>query len=276
MTPLQNALRILILVAAFFLIFLIIWLFYCRCVRRGANEPGGPMGQPLNHAVAEPHRAEGGKYPAFTPSPDVDRNDEFAYPVPAGPVRGTLAPTVSSSQFLKLEKKKEDTPVGGAGDPVVFTDFDPLGNTSNFSGTPPDMNAARGGNIAILSYNSRVQLTTDGAVNWAERDPTTIFPSGATNDTNGNPLDRGFCCDQIVQYVPKIDRFIWLLQFCGTGPGSCLNGINNLRIASASPQDIINNNFTAWTYWDLTSAHSTWATQRWIIPICLSATTFSI
>jgi hypothetical protein len=212
------------------------------------------MGQPLNHAVAEPHRAEGGKYPAFTPGGDVnDRNNEFAYPVPAGPVRGTLAPTAGPSQFLQLKKKKEDTPVGGAGDPVVFNDYDPLGNTSNVGG-PPDMNAARGGNVAFLSYNTRVQLTTDGAVNWTERDPTTIFPSGPAKDANGNNLDRGLCCDQIAQYVPRIDRFIWLMQFCGTGPGTCLVGINKLRIASASPQDIINSNATAWTYWDLTSA----------------------
>src|SRR6266852_6363237 len=130
---LQMLLRLLIITVIIFLIALIIWLFYCRCYRRGALEP---VGQPLNHATVEPHRAEGGKYPAFTPVGDGnDRNNEFPYPVPAGPLRGTLAPTVQSSQFLHLKKKKEDTPVGGAGDPVVFTDYDPLGNTSNFSGT---------------------------------------------------------------------------------------------------------------------------------------------
>lgn len=254
MTPLQTALRILALVAALFLVFLIVWLFYCRCFRSGAIEPGGPVGQPVHYATADPHKVEGGKYPAFTPTGDVnDRNNEFAYPVPAGPLRGTLAPTAQASQFLKIQKKKEDIPQGGAGDPVVFTDYDPLGTTSNV-GSPPDMNAGRGGNVALLSYNSRVQLTTDGAVNWTERDPTTIFPSGAATDANGNNLDRGFCCDQIIQYVPKIDRFVWLMQFCGTGPGSCLNGINKLRIAAASPQDIVNSNLTSWTYWDLTSA----------------------
>ncbi|HEY6230833.1 MAG TPA: hypothetical protein VIW64_06205 [Pyrinomonadaceae bacterium] len=257
MNPLQPLLRILIITVIFFLIFILVWLFYCRCYRRGAIDPNGPYGtvsQPLHYATAQPNRVEGGKYPAFTPLGDEnDRNNEFAYPVPDGPLRGTLAPTANASQFLQIKKKKEDTPLGGAGDPVVFTDYDPLGTTSNV-GSPPDMNAARGGNVALLSYNSRVQLTTDGAVNWAERDPTTIFPSAAAKDANGNNLDRGFCCDQIIQYVPKIDRFIWLMQFCGTGPGSCLNGINKLRIASASPQDIVNSNLTAWTYWDLSSA----------------------
>ena len=45
-------------------------------------------------------------------------------------------------------------------------------------------------------------------------DPTTIFPADAV----------GFCCDQIVQYVPSIDRFIWFLQG------------NGYRLAVASPQ----------------------------------------
>jgi hypothetical protein len=250
---LQNALRLLIFAVIIFLFALIIWLFYCRCLRRGAIEPGGPTGQPLNHAVAKPQRAEGGKYPAFTPVGDADdRNNEFAYPVPLGPLRGSLTPTVGPSQFLQIKQKKEDTPLGGAGDPVVFSDFDPLGTTSNV-GSPPDMNAARSGNVAMLSYNTRVQLSTDGAGTWTERDPSTIFPSGPATDANGNRLDNGLCCDQILQYIPKIDRVIWLMQFCGTG-ANCLLGINKLRIASASPQDIINSNATAWTYWDLASA----------------------
>jgi hypothetical protein len=50
----------------------------------------------------------------------------------------------------------------------------------------------------------------------------------------------GFCCDQIIQYAPSIDRFIWILQ--GTG----------YHLATASPADIKNNNGTAWTYWNLT------------------------
>jgi hypothetical protein len=61
-------------------------------------------------------------------------------------------------------------------------------------------------------------------------DPTTIFPADAV----------GFCCDQIVQYVPSIDRFIWLLQ--GSG----------MRMATASPAQIISSKGTAWTYWNLT------------------------
>lgn len=57
MTPLQIALRILALITALFLIFLIIWLFYCRC-RRGALEPGA-LGQQVYYAMAQPHKVEG-------------------------------------------------------------------------------------------------------------------------------------------------------------------------------------------------------------------------
>ena len=85
-------------------------------------------------------------------------------------------------------------------------------------------------------------------------DPTTIFPSGPSKDAAGNFLDNGLCCDQKLLYVPQIDRFIWLMQFCGTGPGGCLNGINRVRIAAASTQDVINSNGTSWTYWDLLSS----------------------
>ena len=53
MTPLQTALRLLALITALFLIFLIIWLFYCRC-RRGAVEPTAAPGQ-VYYAVVQPH-----------------------------------------------------------------------------------------------------------------------------------------------------------------------------------------------------------------------------
>jgi succinate dehydrogenase hydrophobic anchor subunit len=63
MTPLQTALRILALITALFLIFLIIWLFYCRC-RRGAIEPTATPGQ-VYYAVAHPNELEGAKYAAL-------------------------------------------------------------------------------------------------------------------------------------------------------------------------------------------------------------------
>ena len=248
-------LKLLIVTTIVSLIAWIVYLFYCKCRQRRRDE-GGPLNRPLNSASAEPHRVSGGEFPPFQPPGEEgeEHNEDRGRTVPTGPLRGSLAPTRAPSQFLQIKQKAEDTPLGAAGDPVVFSDYDPLGTTAGSVGTPPDMNAARSGNVVMLSYNTSVLLSTDGASTYSVLNPTTVFPSGPTNDSSGNPLDNGLCCDQQLQYVPQIDRFIWLMQFCGTGPGGCLNGINKVRIASASPQDIINSNGTSWTYWDLFSS----------------------
>ena len=86
--------------------------------------------------------------------------------------------------------------------------------------------------MILVSANWRLAYSTNGGNTFTVLDPTTIFPNDAV----------GFCCDQVVQYAPSIDRFIWLLQ--GTG----------YRLAVASPADIRNGNGTSWTYWNLTPA----------------------
>ncbi len=52
--------------------------------------------------------------------------------------------------------------------------------------------------------------------------------------------------------MPKFNRFIWLMQFCGAG-ASCLQGRNKIRIAAASTSSV-RAGATSWTYWDLTTA----------------------
>jgi len=244
-------LRLLMIVAILALIALIVWLFWCQCHRLGKTY--GESGErPLLHGSADPHRVNGGQFPPFTVRPDEARNEDRSHPVPTGPLRGTLAPARSGSRLFPIKMRKADTPPGASPDPVVFTDYDPLGNNTNLSGWPPDMSAARSGNVVLLSYNTRVMLSTNGTSSYTQLDPTTIFPSGPATDGAGNRLDNGLCCDQVIQYAPSVDRFIWLMQFCGTGT-NCLQGINKIRIAAASPQDIINSGGTAWTYWDLFS-----------------------
>src|SRR5262249_62203285 len=83
--------------------------------------------------------------------------------------------------------------------------------------------------VIFVSANTFSSYSTNGGGIFTQLNPTTIFPADIV----------GFCCDQIVQYVPSIDRFIWFLQ--GTG----------FRLATASPADIINSGRTAWTYWNL-------------------------
>ena len=83
--------------------------------------------------------------------------------------------------------------------------------------------------MILITANWSIAYSTDGGSTFTVLDPTTIFPNDAI----------GYCCDQIIQYAPSIDKFIWLLQ--GTG----------YRLAMASPADIKNSNGKSWTYWNL-------------------------
>ena len=83
----------------------------------------------------------------------------------------------------------------------------------------------------MATANRYVSYSTDGGDTFTSLDPTTIFD---------NTADGGFCCDQIVQYAPSIDRFIWLMQF-STGT----DGKNRLRIAAASPETVVSSKCTS-------------------------------
>lgn len=250
---LTRALLILIYVFILFLIAILVWLFWCRCHRIPPQKQGQTYSQPSFEASAPANRVSGHQYPPFNP-PDKGYNEDRPRTVPNGPMRGTLAPTVSHSQLFQIQNQKQNPPLGGSADPVVFSGFNSLGTQATGVGTPPDVNTARNGNAVMLSYNTKLLLSTDGASTYTLVDPTTIFPSGPTKDSSGNLLDNGLCCDQKLMYIPSIDRFIWLMQFCGTGASGCLAGINKVRIAAASTQDVINTTASSWTYWDLASA----------------------
>jgi hypothetical protein len=122
------------------------------------------------------------------------------------------------------------------GDPpaIVFNANNGLGLISGgFNGqasTTAEPSGASGGGVVFVTANWTAAYSTDGGNTFTQLDPTTIFPNDAV----------GFCCDQIVQYIPSIDRFIWFLQG------------NGYRLASARPADIISSGGTAWTYWNLT------------------------
>ena len=128
----------------------------------------------------------------------------------------------------------------GGDDPVVFGQFTLWGSDGPVRSTvAADISGAESGSVVLASANKYVSYSTDAGSTFTSLNPTTIFD---------NTADGGFCCDQIIQYVPSIDRFIWLMQF-STGA----NGKNRLRIAAASPESIVSSNCTSWTYWDLTT-----------------------
>ena len=100
---LRGILIFLLLVAAFFLLGLLFWLYYCNCHDRFRKEPPGKQGEvssaPINAATTEPQRPRG-KYPPFQVPKDWEYNKDHPRVVPTGPQRGTLAPSVQGSKLL--------------------------------------------------------------------------------------------------------------------------------------------------------------------------------
>ena len=153
--------------------------------------------------------------------------------VPTGPFRGILRRSKGSD----LRNAGSGSPGGAGLDFQVWTN-DP--SVANASANAADISGAKGGTVVLLSGNWYVDYSTDSGATFTTLNPTTVFPES---------LAGGFCCDQVLQYAPQIDRFLWLLQY-----QSGSTGANAYRLAMASPQDVIDSNCTAWTYWDLSSA----------------------
>jgi hypothetical protein len=183
--------------------------------------PAAPGSGQAHQATAEPHKVEGARYPHRRPSFGDEVNGS-RWTVPTGRfVPGTPTPTKTGTEKVRL----------GDPPPIVFNVNNGIGITTGNSIAEPS-GGATGGNAVFVSANSFAALSTNGGGLFAQLDPTTIFPAGAI----------GFCCDQIVQYVPAVDRFIWLQQG------------NGFRLAAASTADLVNSGGTAWTYWDLPSS----------------------
>jgi hypothetical protein len=75
---------------------------------------------------------------------------------------------------------------------------------------------------------------------------TNVFPTALDPSQWPPPV----CCDQVVQYAPTIDRFIWLMQLWNGGNTGTTN-VNGYRLAWASPADIATYAGTRWSYVDL-------------------------
>src|SRR5205814_5065609 len=172
--------------------------------------------------------------PPHAPRMDKDVNSG-APPVPTNPeVPGAPTPTGTEAQRAPIGDppairfdRNSSVGITGAG----------LGCSGDSAAACAEPSGASGNGVIFVSANPNIStgssrsvaFSTDGGSTFTILDPTTIFPNDAV----------GFCCDQIVQYAPSIDRFIWVLQ--GTG----------YRLAMASPADIKNSSGTAWTYWNL-------------------------
>jgi len=219
----------------------------------GAGASTSASGQrALNHGVAVPHRK--GKATPFRVPVHEQRNETTGNKVPLGPRRGTLKPS-GKPVVVKRAPAPGSRAFSGAGRTaasVAFSKNTSFKSSLSFSGSPPDMSGADGKGTVLATGNTSAVVSTNGGSTFTSLNPTSIWPSGSSRDASGALLDNGLCCDQVIQYVPKIDRFIWLMQFCGAG-STCIQGRNKIRIAAMSTSSV-RAGVTSWTYWDLTSA----------------------
>jgi hypothetical protein len=191
-----------------------------HCFRRSIAlhvPPAAPGSGQLTLVTVNPGTVTGAPYPP-QPANFGDDDNGSNWSVPQGP----FVPAVQTPANTAVLKAT-------LGDPPAI-DFLVNNDWGIGQSTVAEPSGASGGGVVFVTSNWFAAYSTDGGATFTQLNPTTIFPADAV----------GYCCDQIVQYVPSIDRFIWLLQG------------NGMRIASASPAQIISSKGTAWTYWNLT------------------------
>ena len=166
-------------------------------------------------------KSRSGRYPHQPPRMGYKDLNQAAPPVPkTALVPGTPTPNSTESKPARVGDPPAIT--FDANNPVHISGAG-LGCSGDASAGCAEPSGASGGGVIFVSANWSVAYSTDGGGTFKVLDPTTIFPNDAV----------GFCCDQIIQYAPSIDRFIWILQ--GTG----------YHLAMASPADIKNSNGTS-------------------------------
>ena len=96
---------------------------------------------------------------------------------------------------------------------------------------------AANGDVVFYTGNWFAAVSTDGGTTFRYVDPYSAFP---------DPPGMGFCCDQVVQYIRRIDTFVWLLQYTEDPSGGNLQ-----RLAFARTADVATGN---WRIFDVTPA----------------------
>jgi hypothetical protein len=101
----------------------------------------------------------------------------------------------------------------------------------------------------FVTGNWYASRSTDSGVTWTHVDPFTALPSAA----------GGFCCDQVVLYVPSRRIWIWILQYIQQG------GANVFRIAVTRDANFPTG---GWYWWDIapTTLNAAWTAQWFDYP----------
>jgi hypothetical protein len=228
-------------------------------------EPGSAPVHYLQPVASK--QVSGGGFPPLPAKKEIEsETNPGGGTTPIGPVRvGTLpAPTISITSPPEIRTHVKDSAQKLNLPPVVFyrdTDMyagdfvmPTVPTNGQFCGSTAvcaePSGAAEPGGTVFSSSNPQASGQTVNA--WSVDQ---VFESGANAPKPSfHPVDAStvfppggipICCDQVVQYAPTIDRFIWVMQLWDGHNGSAY------RIAVSSPADIATYSGTRWTYWDL-------------------------
>lgn len=196
--------------------------------------PAAPASGKAASSTSPARSVKGAPYPRQPPAFDKEINEGTIWNVPIGGLRQP-EPRGKESQAERAPEGRQHHPRAMPAAVNFFTNA-ALGINSSSVNEP---SGGVGQDVVFVTANWFAAYSTNNGGSFTQLNPSTIFPNA----------DGGFCCDQIVQYVPSINRIIWLMQYSrAAGPGP-----NRYRIAAASPADVKSSHGTAWTYWDITS-----------------------
>lgn len=208
----------------------------------GKGELVGPKGDEraiLKTAKADAKRAEGAKFPPAKFDLKRPLNEEKKkYIVPKGPDRGNMQPANKAYKTRDL-KPKDPKGSGDSQAPLFFREYAEIADATPSTHTlVPEPSVAENGQTVMTTGNYWMALSLDGGQTFTSVNPTTIFPQDY----------GGFCCDQVLTYVPQVDLFVWLLQYMSDAKGR-----NAIRIAVQTTAAVRSSKGTSWTYWDFTN-----------------------
>jgi hypothetical protein len=110
--------------------------------------------------------------------------------------------------------------------------------SSQLAASVDEPSVAAAGNIVVYTGNWYAARSVDGGQTFQYIDPFKAFP---------DPPNLGYCCDQVVNYLPAIDTFVWLLQY---GPKTGPQADNIQRLAFATSDQVQTGN---WRLFDITT-----------------------
>jgi hypothetical protein len=240
-----------------------------------------PATQSSKRSSVLPRKVDGGKFKALPVAPPMHQalDDVTPAPLPRGvALEGPRPPTPLSSLSSREtpQPRLERINLGdsmlsqqGRNDPVLFRTQKIVGGPSSFF-RPPEPTGATSysmqspplaRDVVFAAGNTSAALSLDGGGSFTTIDPTTVFDF---RDASGAPIDgNGLCCDQVVDYISSINRYVWVMMTVNRGTRALPIGPNRLRVAVASPQDIVASGGTRWTFFDLTPSTFRWTNSRW-------------